>query len=103
MLVWASPDRVRGGLNLGARHAGASDQSEVHQTASVCEQRALGSLIIKFATPLLFMVRCAAGPSATVGRRRATVHQRIADVAPSPEASTNVLLEVLIIHITLLP
>jgi hypothetical protein len=51
-----------GDLDLGARQAGASDQSWVHGTTFVCEQCALENLIIKFTGTLLFMVWCAAEP-----------------------------------------
>jgi hypothetical protein len=75
-----------GGLDLGARQAGASARSRVHLIASVCEQCALENLIIKFTGPLLFTVRCAVGPSPMVGHRRAPARQRLVDVAPGLEA-----------------
>jgi hypothetical protein len=50
------------GLELGIRPAGALDWSEVHWTASIREQCALGDFILKFTGPLLFTVRCATEP-----------------------------------------
>jgi hypothetical protein len=89
VLIWASldcsgdaPDRVRGGLDLGAKQTGAPNRSGVHWTASIREQFALRNLIIKFTGPLLFTVRCASNNffNGYLG------YQRLADVTGQPGA-----------------